>query len=196
MQMRGKIRVLKIVLTAVVPIVLMGVAAPQSWASTSAAGLVQPVGNAVPAGAGSVTGGGPADCLRSPEPTAAGYASGAECPPEGFPYEPVMGITKAGLRAMDPYGDGCSNVPDTGATFDFKDACATHDYLADLQRFGAKGLTEPGMDNQFLLDMKADCKGRNFLSRKNCEAVAYGYRAGVQEGDYSSNDANKIDDGR
>jgi Prokaryotic phospholipase A2 len=128
------------------------------------------------------------DCLRTENPTAASYATGAECPPEGFPYEPIVDMTKAGLRAMDPHTNGCSKVPDTGATFNFKDACATHDYLADLQRFRARGVSESGMDHQFLLDMKADCKGRNFIARKNCETVAYGYRAGVQEGNYATGD--------
>lgn len=129
------------------------------------------------------------DCLRSENPTVRGYATGAECPPVGFPYEPEMKITKAGLRAMDPYGNGCSKSRDTGATFNFKNACATHDYLADLQRYGAKGVSEAGMDNQFLLDMKADCKGRNIVSRKNCEATAYAYRAFVQEGNYATGDS-------
>jgi len=128
------------------------------------------------------------DCLRSENPTVFGYASGAECPPVGFPYQPIVDITKAGLRAMDPYNDGCSNSPDTGATFDFKNACATHDYMADLQRFGAKGVPEASMDNQFLLDMKADCKDRNWIAKKNCESVAYAYRAIVQEGNYSTGD--------
>jgi hypothetical protein len=128
------------------------------------------------------------DCLRSDNPTANGYATGSECPPEGFPYEPTVDMTKAGMRAMDPYTDGCSRSPETGAAFNFRNACATHDYLADLQRFGAKGVTEPGMDNQFLLDMKADCKGRNVVARKACEATAYTYRAFVQEGDYATGD--------
>lgn len=130
----------------------------------------------------------PGDCLRSGNPTVRGYATGAECPPDGFPYEPEMKITKAGLRATDPYGNGCSKSRDTGATFNFKNACATHDYLADLQRYGAEGVSEAGMDNQFLLDMKADCKGRNIVARKDCEARAYVYRAFVQEGDYATGD--------
>lgn len=130
-----------------------------------------------------------ADCLRSENPTVHGYATGAECPPEGFPYEPVVDMTKAGLRAMDPYTNGCSKSRDTGPVFNFKNACATHDYLADLQRYGAKGVPEAGMDNQFLLDMKADCRGRNFVARKECEARAYAYRAFVQQGDYATGDS-------
>src|SRR4051794_17426838 len=70
------------------------------------------------------------DCLRSENPTVAGYASGAECPPVGFPYDPRVDMTKAGLRAMDPFTDGCSTPVrhiNTGPTFNFINACATHD---------------------------------------------------------------------
>lgn len=144
------------------------------------------------------------DCLRSGSPTVAGYATGAECPPEGFPYEPLVDITDAGLRAMDPYTDGCSGsipytdvdfIRDTAAYFDFRDACATHDYLADLQRFGAAGVTEPGMDDWFLHDMKADCEDRNFVAKRLCVNQAYEYRAGVQQGDYATGDHITTADG-
>lgn len=97
-------------------------------------------------------------------------------------------MTKAGLRAMDPFTDGCSNVMSTGPNFNFKNACATHDYLADLDRFGAPGVTEPRIDHQFLLDMLADCRGRNFVARKGCEATARGYRAGVRFGNFKTGD--------
>lgn len=161
-------------------------------AAVATAGLLLPTISVSPAGAVAlrlVADTDLGDCLRSDHPTTLDYATGAECAPEGFPYEPVMKMTKAGMRATDPYTDGCSNVPDTGATFNFKNACATHDYLADLQRFGVTSVSEPSMDNQLLLDMKADCKGRNWVSRKNCESVAYAYRAGVQEGNYSTGDS-------
>jgi hypothetical protein len=133
------------------------------------------------------------DCGRTDNPTVNGYATGSECPPEGFPYEPEVKMTKAGMRAMDPYTDGCSHMRDTGPTWNFKNACATHDYLADLQRFGAKGVPEPGIDNQLMLDALADCKGRNIIARGNCQAVARGVRAGVQQGNYATGD--KINDG-
>jgi hypothetical protein len=161
-------------------------------AAVALAGLLLPAATVQPAGATAmrlVANEDLGDCLRSDHPTTLDYASGAECPPEDFPYEPVMKITKSGLRATDPYTDGCSNVPDTGATFNFKNACATHDYLADLQRFGVTSVSEASMDNQLLLEMKADCKGRNWVSRRNCESVAYAYRAGVQEGNYSAGDS-------
>lgn len=135
----------------------------------------------------------PSGCERTDHPSARRYASGAECAPEGFPYEPVMKSTKAGMRALDPHDDGCSKVADRGLTFDFRNACATHDYLADLQRFGAPGVPEASMDHQFLRDMRADCKKRNLLSRADCEATALAYRAGVQEGNYATGD--EIDGG-
>lgn len=131
------------------------------------------------------------DCLRSENPTIDGYASGAECPPVGFPYEPAIDITKAGMRAMDPHTDGCSTPVrrvSSGATFDFNSACATHDYMADLQRFGTPGVSEADIDHKFLQDMLSDCGDRNLFSRANCRDWAYTYRAFVQEGDYALGD--------
>jgi hypothetical protein len=135
-----------------------------------------------------VTGWSPVACQHSDSPSVADYAAGRECPPEGFPYRPVSKSTKAGDRETDPYTDYCSNVPDTGLYWDFKNACATHDYIADLKRFGAAGVTEPAMDDQFYRDMLADCKKRNIFVRADCAKVATFYRVGVREGNYKKGD--------
>lgn len=71
--------------------------------------------------------------------------------------------------------DGCTDVPDTGPFFDFRNACRQHDlgylFAPDTRR---------GIDNQFLDDMYGDCAGRDTAARPLCYAVAGTYYAGVR----------------
>ncbi len=71
--------------------------------------------------------------------------------------------------------NGCSNVPDTGLTFDFRSACRQHDLAyrwVPTQRLS--------VDNRFLVDMGSDCNRRNFISRAICYTVAGLYYTGVR----------------
>ncbi len=81
--------------------------------------------------------------------------------------------------------DGCSNwflpdhVNDTGASYDFTDACWHHDFeYRNERRFVRAGLvTHPGtvrkaIDAMFRRDMRADCAPRPVLQRTACFARA------------------------
>ncbi len=71
--------------------------------------------------------------------------------------------------------NGCSNVPDTGLTFDFRSACRQHDLAyrwVPTQRLL--------VDSRFLVDMGSDCGRRNFISRAICYTVAGLYYTGVR----------------
>lgn len=98
------------------------------------------------------------------------YLAGRVCPPDGFGYTPVHKDTKAGHRALDPSGE-CSWTKDTGMTYDFQNACKTHDYGYDLRRAGALR-DRKAVDQFFRGDMRADCRNRGFVSRRVCYRIA------------------------
>ncbi len=80
--------------------------------------------------------------------------------------------------------DGCSAplVGDTGRSFDFREACIRHDFgyrnLRLLEsRYGSgrtywNATNRKRVDQQFLNDMKAHCRGRAFTLRPTCNLWA------------------------
>lgn len=88
--------------------------------------------------------------------------------------------TKAGWRAMEVGGDGCSKAPDTGWYWNFKNACDTHDLAWQLLRFWKVNRTpnsrfRVALDNLFKSDMYADCAGRSWYPRQECRLRARAY---------------------
>jgi hypothetical protein len=117
-------------------------------------------------------------CLKNGTQNAEEYLTGRTCPPNGFPYFPER-ITSDGLAvAQDPFDDGCSGkgpigVPDRiPGIFDFREACALHDYGWDLVRWGTPGISKSDVDTKFFRVMNADCTPRNPLSQGSCENYA------------------------
>lgn len=133
-------------------------------------------------------------CQKKTDASLRDYTTGIACPPEGFPYVPNVEDTQAGLRALDPYTDGCS-VPrglrqafsdriNSGENFDFRNACATHDYAYDLLRYWNE-IEEPppfharDADLQLEADSRADCDARNDWDRGLCNGRVSWYWDGV-----------------
>jgi hypothetical protein len=81
--------------------------------------------------------------------------------------------------------EGVLDVPDSGATFDFTDACAAHDACY------AQGGTEAdrrSCDQQFLEDMLQSCSDawpNQWFKRHACDSVAYTYYLGVHLGGWA-----------
>jgi RHS repeat-associated protein len=104
---------------------------------------------------------------RIGKPSWRDYATGRALPPYWFPYQPDIRRTKAGVRAADPYGDGCSKFPDR-SWGDFTDACLTHDYLYDLRRVGLISRHDVARADRLLQqDAMADCRTRVFVAQCN-----------------------------
>lgn len=117
-------------------------------------------------------------CVQKYGASIAEYASGYACPPEGFPYLPLIRKTDAGIRTVDPYGDGCSGVPEKDWAFDATDACATHDYMYDLLRYDDP-FERHEADSLMRSDMRADCDERSPFDQPGCFTVANIYYAGL-----------------
>jgi peptidoglycan hydrolase-like protein with peptidoglycan-binding domain len=141
----------------------------------------------VPAEQGPVQNGIPLAQQCAPERFASfeDYVSGRVGPPRCFPYQPRIEDTAAGRRALDPFNDGCSGptpydrIP---LVYDFRDACATHDYAYDLLRYGVDTFREPDADNRLYRDWLADCSGRLPPASEQCRVVASEWRVGVRFG--------------
>lgn len=110
-------------------------------------------------------------CQFLPSPTTLDYLMGLQCAPPGLDYTPVLRDTVAGLRFVDPAGE-CSWLVDTGAAWDFRDACDVHDYGWELVRANAPGVVKSEVDDLFYGDMLADCATRGWLGGSVCRAVA------------------------
>jgi hypothetical protein len=76
------------------------------------------------------------------------------------------------------------DIPDSGANFDFTEACAAHDDC--YTTFHGQGETaRKACDDQFLADMQESCAEQwpaQPLRRKICNAVALVYYTGVRVG--------------
>lgn len=116
------------------------------------------------------------------------YLSGDADPPRCFAedyYEPEIEETTAGVRALDPYDDGCSGPTPFDrfpAMYDFRDACAAHDYAYDLIRYGVDTFSKFDADNQLYEDWVADCESRARQAALFCGTEAAEWRAGVSFG--------------
>ena len=104
-----------------------------------------------------------------------------------------FGIASAwGDRWFDWTNDGCSApiVGGTGRSFDFRAACARHDFgyrnLRLLERrYGGSGVfwnrsSRHRVDDQLLADMRHHCAGRAWWDRPTCEAWAFTFYAAVR----------------
>lgn len=97
-----------------------------------------------------------------------------------------------GDRWFDWSTDGCSAplVGDTGFSFNFRDPCRRHDFgyrnLKLLEkRYGAgstywNGTSRRRVDQQFLADMKAHCRGRALTLQVQCFSWAETFYAAVR----------------
>jgi hypothetical protein len=110
----------------------------------------------------------------------ADFLSGSACPPDGFPYVPEAIPVAGGIRMTDPNGS-CSSgsIPPSTTHYDFRAACATHDYGYDLLRYlELGGGRRRAVDRFFLNDMTAGCAVRIEESKKRClTAAGLAYRA-------------------
>jgi hypothetical protein len=127
-------------------------------------------------------------CRDIPGATAAQYATGVACPPEGFAgrigYAPVLVETPAGWRFTRPASadGGCSGpLPDTGPFWDFGEICRAHDYGYDLVRFGVGD--RAAADELLYRDMKRACVTNGLLGRPACKALADSAHAVLWAGD-------------
>jgi hypothetical protein len=116
-------------------------------------------------------------CRVDPAARTNEYLLGIACQPEDFEaalgYRPVLRRTVAGWRYLKPAsaGGGCSGpIDDTGAFWDFSDACRTHDYGYDLVRLGVG--SRPDADRLLYLDMLASCADRSVAAAFGCRALA------------------------
>lgn len=103
--------------------------------------------------------------------------SGRTCPPGNFPYLPNRVRTDDFDFALDPYTDGCSgpglNIFWTHALeYDFREACAMHDYAYDLIRWRTPGISKQDADNRLNAAMKADCATQFVTDRLKCYSMA------------------------
>jgi peptidoglycan hydrolase-like protein with peptidoglycan-binding domain len=134
----------------------------------------------------------PAENCQSEEFASLGdYISGKVKAPACFPYQPKIKDTAAGPRALDPFNDGCSGptpLDKVPFVYDFRDACATHDYAYDLLRYGVNTFREPDADNQLWRDWLSDCKGRSVAAAAECADIANKWRAGVRFGNVEPGD--------
>ncbi len=97
------------------------------------------------------------------------------------PLSTFSGIRATGDPWFDWTTDGCSAplIGDTGLSFDFRESCVRHDFgyrnLKLLEsRYGTgrtywSATTRKRVDQQFLNDMKAHCRGRAFPLRPTCK---------------------------
>ena len=88
--------------------------------------------------------------------------------------------TKAGWRAMRVNGDHCSRSLDSGWSWNFKDACDTHDLGYDLLRFfHIGGDARRLVDTLFKVDMISACRGRSWWTRYSCASTAAEYYGAI-----------------
>ena len=79
----------------------------------------------------------------------------------------------------DACGNDALDVPDSGATFDFTEACLEHD---ECYAAGGTEADRNACDAAFLADMQASCAEMwpdSFFKRRICEGVAQTYHLGV-----------------
>ena len=85
----------------------------------------------------------------------------------------VLVNNEAGERRAIRSDGGCSApTGDTGRSFNFRNACKTHDVGYDLMRFfnsaGPSGQIRKDVDNLFFNDMKVHCDSRATLIKPTC----------------------------
>jgi hypothetical protein len=103
-----------------------------------------------------------------------------------------IGDTGSGDRWFDWSTDGCSAplLGDTGRSYNFREPCRRHDFgyrnLRLLEhRYGLghdywNAINRRRVDQQFLADMKAHCRGRSLLLQPSCLAMAHTYYTAVR----------------
>jgi hypothetical protein len=107
------------------------------------------------------------------------YMAVRGCVPLRFPYYTNF----ARGYATDPFTDGCTGpallTRETGVTFDFRAACAHHDFLYDLIRFQRRRyvrttyITKGRADLRLLDAMLKDCRPRPGWMKSTCRRTAY-----------------------
>lgn len=82
-------------------------------------------------------------------------------------------------------GNDFLDVPDSGSTFDFVDACENHD---DCYAEGGTEADRSECDNAFLEDMQSSCNAmwpNQFFKRLACNSVAGTYYLGARIGGWA-----------
>ncbi len=135
--------------------------------------------------------------VTSPNRTAPAHSASADW---AYVQREMFAVTLAqfirdrfqGDRWFDWTHDGCSAplLGSTGRAYDFLQPCMRHDFgyrnLKRLERRYGTGhsywnpVNRRRVDQQFLADMKAHCKGRSWLLRVSCFVSAYTYYAAVR----------------
>jgi RHS repeat-associated protein len=122
-------------------------------------------------------------CTRKKRGTAKAFLTGKYCVPTGFReakhYSPAKRTFDKRTRVLKKGGE-CSWMKDTGATYDFQNACKAHDYCYDLVRFGAVTNGSQGCDDILIADVFGHCSGRAFLVRQGCRVWANKLKAGIR----------------
>lgn len=94
----------------------------------------------------------------------------------------VRNNQSASYPELDWSTDYCSNSPDSGPGFNFKNACTRHDFgYRNYKRYGV--FNSGGKDYSdyiFYNDMKADCAARNWYQRPTCYTAAWTYYQAVK----------------
>ena len=90
--------------------------------------------------------------------------------------------SRYGAPSLDWSTDYCSNVPDTGVSFNFINPCTRHDFgYRNYKRYGIFTSTNRKfIDDKFLADMKDHCSTRSIFLKPSCYETAYTYYAGVR----------------
>jgi len=120
--------------------------------------------------------------LRGSESAPDGFAAWLSARPGGKGRVTYYKLGK-GRRAMRSDGGCSSPLGNTGASFNFTNACKTHDLGYDLMRFfgssGRRGSIRMAVDSNFSGDMRAHCSGRSIFLRGQCGRWATVYYGAV-----------------
>lgn len=96
-----------------------------------------------------------------------------------------LGIGGANAAGAEVKVDGCTLVPDSGRTFDFNEACITHDQCYLERPYGDSAAARKQCDVEFYWDMVDSCrddwpKRSQWVKRSACYGVAGVYYLGVR----------------
>ena len=125
-------------------------------------------------------------CNEATESCVIGILRGSETLPDGFAdwlsrrsggqARVLVAGTDAGRRALRSNGSCSSPIGDTGRSFNFRNACRTHDLGYDLIRFfgtsGQWGSLRAAVDDLFGGDMLAHCSRRSAFLQGSCGSWA------------------------
>jgi hypothetical protein len=95
------------------------------------------------------------------------------------------GVSTVSAQEADACGNPVIDVPDSGPTFDFTDACAEHD---ECYGGGGSEADRRACDEQFLMNMQVSCNEMwpgQLRKRFSCYSIALTYFLGVRLGGWA-----------